>query len=262
MFILFSDIKITPFNLKEEQEEGEFATDGSFVWKKSNEVNDAWLDNVDWVQVKEVSYIDLVFKKDFVLREIMERNQLFVYISQVSEADKVKKDAADDAEDEAEAAYDEIATYRQMILLMKPGESVAKTIRRLGGSNSGGAGQKMAIQKQRKIAQKLKKGQKLTDDEELFHKSRQEMEKMTGLADLILSRSGNMEIYDETFEKITFYLNQKEQEKASKSVGVTSGSKDENLLDMFAKDLDDDGDNVSQNGNFVVKKKFLNNFFS
>ena len=192
----------------------------------------------------------------------MERNQLFVYISQVSEADKVKKDAADDAEDEAEAAYDEIATYRQMILLMKPGESVAKTIRRLGGSNSGGAGQKMAIQKQRKIAQKLKKGQKLTDDEELFHKSRQEMEKMTGLADLILSRSGNMEIYDETFEKITFYLNQKEQEKASKSVGVTSGSKDENLLDMFAKDLDDDGDNVTQNGNFVVKKKFLNNFFS
>ena len=68
--------------------------------------------------------------------------------------------------------------------------------------------------------------------------------------------------YDETFEKITFYLNQKEQEKASKSVGVTSGSKDENLLDMFAKDLDDDGDNVTQNGNFVVKKKFLNNFFS
>ena len=63
MFILFSDIKITPFNLKEEQEEGEFATDGSFVWKKSNEVNDAWLDNVDWVQVKEVSYIDLVFKR-------------------------------------------------------------------------------------------------------------------------------------------------------------------------------------------------------
>ena len=135
-------------------------------------------------------------------------------------------------------------------ILQKPGESVAKTIRRLGGSSSGGGGQKMAIQKQRKIAQKLKKGQKLTDDEELFHKSRQEMEKMTGLADLILSRSGNMEIYDETFEKITFYLNQKNQEKASSDVvGVASGAaKDENLLDIFAKDLDEDDE--KEDGNY------------
>ena len=32
------EVKITPFNLKEEQEEGHFAKDGNFVWKKDKEV--------------------------------------------------------------------------------------------------------------------------------------------------------------------------------------------------------------------------------
>lgn len=32
------EIQITPFNLKEEQEEGHFAKDGNFVWKKEKEV--------------------------------------------------------------------------------------------------------------------------------------------------------------------------------------------------------------------------------
>ena len=32
------EIKITPFNLKEEQEEGHFSKDGNFVWKKEKEV--------------------------------------------------------------------------------------------------------------------------------------------------------------------------------------------------------------------------------
>ena len=32
------EIKITPFNLQEEQEEGHFAKDGNFVWKKEKEV--------------------------------------------------------------------------------------------------------------------------------------------------------------------------------------------------------------------------------
>merc|ERR1712080_369862 len=81
-------------------------------------------------------------------------------------------------------------------------------------------------------------------------------EKMTGLADLILSRSGNMEIYDETFEKITFYLNQKDQEKAS--VGVASGAKEENLLDMFAKDLDEDEDEEEPSSEAQSKPKSNN----
>ena len=40
-------IKITPFNL-EEEEEGHFDKDGNFVWDKEQEGGDAWLESVDW----------------------------------------------------------------------------------------------------------------------------------------------------------------------------------------------------------------------
>ena len=49
------DIKVTPFNLKEERQEGEFSKDGNFVWAKKDEVNDAWLDNIDWIKIKQKS---------------------------------------------------------------------------------------------------------------------------------------------------------------------------------------------------------------
>ena len=90
-------MKITPFNLTEEREEGDFSVDGNFVWKKTTEIQDAWLDNVDWVKVKDVT-----------------------------QAEQIKKDANDDAEDEAEAAYNEIEVYKSVLALMKPGDTVAK----------------------------------------------------------------------------------------------------------------------------------------
>jgi CD2 antigen cytoplasmic tail-binding protein 2 len=199
------EVKITPFNLKEEQEEGQFSKDGAFIWKKDKDIQDAWLDNVDWVKVKEVS-----------------------------SAEKISQEAKDEAEDEAEAAYSENATYRSMLKLLKPSESVAKAIRRLGGPGQ----QKILQQRQRKIAQKLKKGTKLSDEEQMFKNSRDEMAQLTGFADTILSRSGNMEIYEETYEKIAFHLKQIDDEKDKKATVIPEGVDDDDALDMFADGLD------------------------
>ena len=185
------EVKITPFNLKEEQEEGDFSTDGAFVWKKTQEVNDAWLENIDWVKVKSVT------------------------------SDEEKRQAVQDQkEDEAEAAYDQSETYKAILALMKPGETVARAIRRLSGANPGQ--QRVMQQRQRKIEQKLKKGQSLSPEEEATRLSRLDMTKLTGLADAVLSRSGNMEIYEETYEKISYLLQQTEDD----------------ALDMFADELD------------------------
>ena len=98
------EIAITAFNLKDEEEDGHFGKDGSFVWKKKDEVRDSWLDGVDWGKVKEV---------DKERKEKMERE--------------------DEAEEEAAAAYDETDCIRQMVALMRPKENVAKALRRLGG---------------------------------------------------------------------------------------------------------------------------------
>ena len=93
------EIPITPFNLKEEQQEGRFSKDGDFMWNKKDEVKDAWLDDVDWVKVKEKSKVE-----------------------------KEKEEEADEKEDEAQAAYSEVASYKAMVDLMRPGESFSQSV--------------------------------------------------------------------------------------------------------------------------------------
>ncbi|KAI5722718.1 hypothetical protein M8J76_012536 [Diaphorina citri] len=45
------DIQLTPFNMKDELEEGHFDTDGMYHWKKEKQIKDHWLDNINWVKV-------------------------------------------------------------------------------------------------------------------------------------------------------------------------------------------------------------------
>lgn len=45
-------IKITPFNMEDEMEEGHFDKDGMFIFNRDKpEIRDNWLDNIDWVKV-------------------------------------------------------------------------------------------------------------------------------------------------------------------------------------------------------------------
>lgn len=47
-------IKITAFNMKEDEEEGHFDETGNFIFdKKTKDVQDAWLDGIDWSLVKK-----------------------------------------------------------------------------------------------------------------------------------------------------------------------------------------------------------------
>lgn len=45
------EVTITPFNMKEELEEGHFDTEGNYHWKKEAKIKDNWLENIDWVKV-------------------------------------------------------------------------------------------------------------------------------------------------------------------------------------------------------------------
>ena len=40
-------VRITPFNVQEELEEGHFDTDGNYVQDKKDEIRDAWLEELD-----------------------------------------------------------------------------------------------------------------------------------------------------------------------------------------------------------------------
>lgn len=129
---------------------------------------------------------------------------------------------------------------------MRPGESVAKAIRRLAG------GKKQTTQ--RKWQQKNKKNCE-TEEEK---KNRELMTKLSGYADSILSRSGNMEIYEETYEKIAYRIKQHEEKYGSlktSQANIPEGTNDDDALDMFGDNLDSKPeDNVKDNAQQDNKK--------
>lgn len=48
-----TNVGFTAFNMKEELEEGHFDKEGHYLWNKEKEIRDNWLDNIDWVKVKQ-----------------------------------------------------------------------------------------------------------------------------------------------------------------------------------------------------------------
>lgn len=53
------DVKITPFNMREELEEGHFDKDGHYHWNKETEIKDNWLDNIDWVKASMALFVHM-----------------------------------------------------------------------------------------------------------------------------------------------------------------------------------------------------------
>jgi len=93
-------IAVTPFNLKDEMEEGHFDAQGNYVAHENEEdIKDEWLDSVDWNKVKDIT--------SKVTDEEMDKDLPMLNTSDVKS---------------------------EMIKYMKPGENVLKAIRRLGGN--------------------------------------------------------------------------------------------------------------------------------
>jgi len=122
---------------------------------------------------------------------------------------------ADDAEEES-AEFDELATYEKVLAMLQPGETVLRALKRFGGKTGASASERW----------KKKKEQAGTGGDP---SDKQKLLELTGLADTILNRSGNMDVYQETYEGIRYKLER--ARSAKKEV------KDE--LDMFGEDFDE-----------------------
>ncbi|XP_027840915.2 CD2 antigen cytoplasmic tail-binding protein 2 homolog [Aphis gossypii] len=94
------EIRITPFNMQEELEEGHFDKEGMYHWKKEKDVQDNWLENIDWCKIKDMS--------------------------------KEKKNTDENEEDNVE--FNVIAAYKEILSMMEPKETISKSLRRLGGN--------------------------------------------------------------------------------------------------------------------------------
>ncbi|XP_058055197.1 CD2 antigen cytoplasmic tail-binding protein 2 homolog [Anopheles bellator] len=196
------ETKITPFNMKEEMEEGHFDADGHYLWKKTAEVKDHWLDNIDWVKLKN----DPTYKE----RPAKGENRGLA-------------DSSDSEDDDAEntAKFDSIGTYRQMLELMEPKESVKRALQRLGKGTA-----KLTTAQRWKLK---KAGQ--TPDE-----ASAKITKLTALSNDILTNNGNMDVYEETFEMIQRKVSGADRKAHPQPESGEKEPADE--LDMYADDFD------------------------
>ncbi|OQV16184.1 putative CD2 antigen cytoplasmic tail-binding protein 2 [Hypsibius exemplaris] len=179
-------VRITPFNIQEELEEGHFDTDGNFYVDKDKGVKDAWLEGLD--QFADEDYEKLRKKK----------------------ADEA---AAEDAA--APAAQSDSELYKIILGLLRPGESIGKALRRLGAGI--------------KPTQRVKKGGLSAAAATAVDPVKKEFDALTAAADAILGK-GNLEIYQETFEKI--------QHKLSKDDARLKGLAVDAEADIFGEDFD------------------------
>ncbi|KAK3084487.1 hypothetical protein FSP39_014283 [Pinctada imbricata] len=115
----YEGIKVTPFNMKEELEEGHFDKEGTFIFDKQDEIKDHWMDNIDWVKVKE--------------------------------KEGTKDGDDEDAMDSDDDVLDEDEILKEIIKFVKPGETILKALRRLGGNKgkSQSASQRWKTKKQK-----------------------------------------------------------------------------------------------------------------
>lgn len=107
----YGDIHITPFNLKEEINDGELDVKGDFIIKKNSrkkanldDDDDDWAETIDWLAVERL------------------------------EKEQATKDVHMSEEQEPEEVLDKITCYKRMLRIMRPDETVQKSIRRLGNS--------------------------------------------------------------------------------------------------------------------------------
>ncbi|CAN9506004.1 unnamed protein product [Ophioblennius macclurei] len=226
-------VSITPFNLEEEMQEGHFDSEGNYFINKEEQIRDNWLDNIDWVRIKEQP-----FKKKKKGLGAKRTRRAGDEDEAEEERQREEKQAArgreeedeEDEEEDKEPAEDPLASFTQqqlleaVIQLLQPGETVAAGLRRLGGLS------------------RRKKG-KLREESEATEETKRDAEKLdklTALADRLVG-SGMFEIYQQTFEKLSYLLKNMSSKKVAAKRRDEEEEEEEQKeeLDMFSDEFDE-----------------------
>ncbi|XP_069704662.1 CD2 antigen cytoplasmic tail-binding protein 2 homolog isoform X1 [Periplaneta americana] len=110
-----------------------------------------------------------------------------------------------------------------MLELMKPGETVAKSLRRLGGNKTMSASERWRRKK--------------TGQDDGQQGNQQQVTDLTELANRLLTETGNMDIYQESYEHISKLIEDSERKNVKKE--SRSAINYDDALDMYAEDFDE-----------------------
>lgn len=216
-------VSITPFNLEEEMQEGHFDSEGNYFIKKEAQIRDNWLDNIDWVRIKEQPFKK---KKKGLGAKRKRRAGDEDEAEEEKQREEQQADQEDEEEEETEPAEDPLASYTQQQLteavveLLQPGETVTAALRRLGGLG----GRKKA---------KLLEAKEPTEESK---RDTEKLDKLTALADRLVG-SGMFEIYQQTYEKLAYMM--KSMTSKRPAVQQERDGEEEDELDMFGDKFDE-----------------------
>lgn len=181
----YGDIKVTGYNLEDEREDGEFDEMGNFIFRKSSptddELNDTWVESVDWEAVRRRE------------NEARERKSARDEEKQVNETKDAKTDSI---------LGDRFTCYRQMLRIMRPDETVQKSIRRLGNE----------VPKRRPTNRnKAQQSTQTNEDDEgdkqaKIAEARKKLDNMIELAHHLLE-DGDTDIYQKSYEDLEEAIN-------------------------------------------------------
>lgn len=129
---------------------------------------------------------------------------------------KLNEDLDASLDSDTSSPFDQVAVYKQILELLKPGETVAKALRRLGGNKSLSASERLKRKKAGLSLEVNNDSQKVTE--------------LTELANRLLTSTGNMNVYQESYEHIKDIVESKPG---------TSSMKYDDAVDMFADDFDE-----------------------
>lgn len=141
--------KITAFNMVEDLEDGHFDADGNFIFnKKQQEIKDAWLDNIDWGNVKNAAgdQWGVTNEEDESTLKMMGDGEL-------------------------------INVYKKIAAILKSNETIERALKRLGKQKGLSATEE---RKQRWAAKKA--GKEYVDEGSAI------LKELTGLADSLVSK--------------------------------------------------------------------------
>lgn len=116
----------------------------------------------------------------------------------------------------SDTKLDHLEAYKQIVAEMKPKESINSTLQRLNQSRA-----KVTTAQRWKM-----KKQGIVDE------SAEKITKLTGIVNEILTKTGNMNVYELTYEQIQHKISEME---SSRDAGPSKGSE----LDMYADDFDE-----------------------
>lgn len=237
------DIKVTPFNMKEELEDGNFDTDGYYHWKSKSkdEVKDAWLDNIDWANVNSFKRLSKEEQSEREKKNTKKKNEeaKTSIDDEQQKEEESDEDEGDDENEDYEKTFEDdkestqIDIFKSIIEIIRPGETVLKAIKRLGNSSkSVASSNKLSMSASQRWLKKKPSGGQSSEtsvaSEAAAKRDKELLEKLTGHANYFIDR-GFYDIYEETYEKLKYKIGQSEK----KSNAAAS-------FDLFADEIDEE----------------------